>query len=557
MLQRIRCFFLSYDLINTGLLLFIFILALRSLIPLTMSGFPVTHDGEAHVARAANYAVAIRQGHFPPRIAPTFANGYGYPVFNFHYPLLNILSAPLILIGLHPEIAVKFWVLFFWIAFWVGSYLLCKEVTRNTTSSLVGLSVLLLSPYWYSLVYVRGAYGELLAIATIVWFLFLVEKNRKLKEENKYLNLIRITVGTFLLLAHNIYAVLFFPILSLYSLYRLGKSKYLQTFFELFLSGGLSTFFWFPAVFEKKYVVYESKFSAFYLDHFLSFNQLFNSKVTPGFSTKGDADTLSYGIGIAAVVVFAVATYYCWYSLLKKRKVQKRIYFLLLSVVVTLFLVLPISQPIWKYSFILPYLQFPWRLLGPLAVIIMLTTSLIWTHIAKELRITILFACLSASMFVFSWYLPPRDHNMPDYYLNYRQNTMLLDELRPITFTVDPGKLSPQLPVVIGTGSYEIKKWRNTYREYEISAQESVTVVEPTMFFPGWQVYANGKLVPVDKTLEYEGQVAYSLPKGEWHIRSAITQKTEARLLGNGTTVLSVIILTIYMIPRKIQKNKP
>ena len=64
---------------------------------LWLPGFPYTHDGENHLARIANYAVALRQGQFPPRWAPSFWAGYGYPVFNFNYPLLNIAAVPFLL----------------------------------------------------------------------------------------------------------------------------------------------------------------------------------------------------------------------------------------------------------------------------------------------------------------------------------------------------------------------------------------------------------------------------------------------------------------------------
>jgi hypothetical protein len=43
------------------------------------SEFPYTHDGENHLARFANYKLALKQGQFPPRLAPNLLNGYSYP----------------------------------------------------------------------------------------------------------------------------------------------------------------------------------------------------------------------------------------------------------------------------------------------------------------------------------------------------------------------------------------------------------------------------------------------------------------------------------------------
>lgn len=49
--------------------------------PYLHTGFPYTHDGENHLARFANYKLALKEGQFPPRWAPNLMNHSGYPVF--------------------------------------------------------------------------------------------------------------------------------------------------------------------------------------------------------------------------------------------------------------------------------------------------------------------------------------------------------------------------------------------------------------------------------------------------------------------------------------------
>ena len=51
--------------------LFFFIFILIYFLPYFRVGLPVTHDGENHVARFAQYYLALKQGQFPPRLAPT------------------------------------------------------------------------------------------------------------------------------------------------------------------------------------------------------------------------------------------------------------------------------------------------------------------------------------------------------------------------------------------------------------------------------------------------------------------------------------------------------
>src|SRR5260370_42055205 len=71
------------------------------------AGFPYTHDGENHLARFANYMLAVRELQFPPRWAPNLFSHFGYPVFNFNYPLANILSLPFSLARLNYELTFK------------------------------------------------------------------------------------------------------------------------------------------------------------------------------------------------------------------------------------------------------------------------------------------------------------------------------------------------------------------------------------------------------------------------------------------------------------------
>src|SRR5579859_2209261 len=71
------------------------------------SGFPYTHDGENHLARFASYILSIHEHQIPPRFASNLFNHYGYPVFNFNYPLANMLSLPFSYAHIHYEITFK------------------------------------------------------------------------------------------------------------------------------------------------------------------------------------------------------------------------------------------------------------------------------------------------------------------------------------------------------------------------------------------------------------------------------------------------------------------
>lgn len=525
------------------LLVVIGVVAVRSLLPFFHIGFPNTHDGEGHVARVANYAVAIRQGHIPPRIAPTFSNGYGYPIFNYFYPLLSMLGAPAVLVGLHPELVIKLVLMVVWVTLWIGIFLYIQQLVKSRMAALMGLLVFMMSPYIYSLMFVRGAYGELLAATAFVWVLYCIEK-RAISEKSKIAFSIPTSIlSGLLLLAHNIYAVLLFPAAGVYALLRNKKKEWKRIFIEFGIGFCLSAFFWVPVLLEKNYVVLDEKLSSFYDKHFISLQQLLSSQVTFGLSTTDMADTISYGVGLGSIVTFVLAVILMFKSVLKKKKIEKRSWVLLVLATALVFLMLPISLPIWKVSFILPYIQFPWRLLGPLGLVLAVLAAHVWASVSKTERAIIIIALLINAFYILGWHWPTYNHYDKEYYLNYRQSTTLLGEARPKVFTVDPSLLSLQTPQIFGEGQIEMGKWRGTYRYYTVDAQESVTIVEPTSYFLGWKVWANGKEIAVDKVIENQGQVAYTLPAGHWEIKSKITQLTIARIIGNTLTLVGVLLI--------------
>ena len=63
------------------------ILSLIPLINLLTPGLPVTHDGQDHVARIANFYLSLSEGHMVPRWAGNLDWGFGHPILMFLYPL--------------------------------------------------------------------------------------------------------------------------------------------------------------------------------------------------------------------------------------------------------------------------------------------------------------------------------------------------------------------------------------------------------------------------------------------------------------------------------------
>src|SRR3989344_4066794 len=82
---------------------FLFLLGLILCIPVILpyfnSDYFPTHDGEWAVVRAGEMFRELRDLQIPPRYSSVLNFGYGYPLFNFTYPLPYYLSTILHYLG--------------------------------------------------------------------------------------------------------------------------------------------------------------------------------------------------------------------------------------------------------------------------------------------------------------------------------------------------------------------------------------------------------------------------------------------------------------------------
>jgi hypothetical protein len=71
-----------------GILVLAFIVCLPLILPFFKTGFFPTHDGEWAVVRLSDMYREIKDLQFPARYSGYLNFQYGYPLFNFTYPLV-------------------------------------------------------------------------------------------------------------------------------------------------------------------------------------------------------------------------------------------------------------------------------------------------------------------------------------------------------------------------------------------------------------------------------------------------------------------------------------
>lgn len=514
-------------------------------------GVPLTHDGENHLARFANYKLALKQGQIPPRWAPNLLNGFGYPVLNYNYPLANMLSLPFSIIKIPYETTFKIIVVTSVLAGAVGVYFWIKQLDFSFQAAGFATFAWLLSPYLWNAIFIRGTIGEVTTIALLPWLGWLLERYRR-KDQGLVLGVVSLGVMTAFLLSHNVSVLLALPVLGVLSLIRLGWDR--DAIFAWakpwLLSLCLSLWFWIPAWGEKGLVVLGgASLNTTFFTHFPTWHELWFSPLIFGFSFVGSIDSTSFQVGLlAGLIVFLGALLALKsYRSGELKTVSPVALVGIVGILVLVGLQLPVSQPLWQVIPVARFIQFPWRL----GIIIMWLTpavaAFIFESLSQNWRIALILVL--AWQIVALSRIPQADRVNHDilHYDQFPQTTTTSHENLPLTLelTVMPDYI-PAPQITGSASSPTITKWNGSSHAFSLDVTERSFVTEPTVAFAGWQTIAKNTQTGEKDKLEYDlktsqGLIGYWLEPGSYQITTRFTQFTPLRLLGNTLTVLGIL----------------
>lgn len=519
--------------------------------------FPYTHDGSNHLARFMNYAAALREGQFPPRFAPYVFSGFGMPVFNYNYPLANIAALPLIVVGVHPERAFAvLTTVFLALGIW-ATYLSLRQFFRPGASV---FGTLLYSSSWYlvvTLVY-RGGVGELLAYAlTPICFFSLHCWHKYGQRRWWWLSLSSLAA---LLLAHNVLALMSLALLGLWSLSQITKKRQLlvQWLALWFSAVGLSLWFWLPALAEMKLVALAGdSLRTETAQQLLSWQQLLFSPWRFGFSRVGQLDSLGFGLGpvflVTIFVMMALGLKRIWLNYHKPQSLLLPVS-IGLGVLGGLLLTTTSSEFVWGLPG-MSVLQFPWRWLFPTTMLIVLAGAWVYDQVPLRL-VKVLLLAVAFLQLTHAWSLKPVDrfHAEKDAYLFFAGTTLTRNENRPQTFWLDSLPDQRREPVIAtGSATAIVSEWLGSKRKYQLTVNEDALVTELTVYFPGWEVRADGEKLEQVFLEETGGLVAYRLPArgAAYEISSGFTGRTIPRLIGESVSLGTLILLGVFAVQKR------
>lgn len=532
-------------------LFIVFILLLISFIPLLdlfKPGLPVTHDGQDHVARIANFYQNLKEGVILPRWAGNLNWGYGHPILMFLYPSPSYLTSLFHFLNFSLIDSVK---IVFGLSFVLSGltmYLWAKNFLGRLPGFLVAV-LYLFAPYRFVDLYVRGALGEHVAFIfppLICYFLLKLSK----KYSVWYIFGGSISLAG-LILTHNAISLMFLPLILFYAFYLTIYSKdqklyLLNSLIIIILGFSLSAFFWLPAFFEGKYTLRYIVTAGEYALRFVK-----PSMLIYGSWNYGGSGEFTVQIGIIQIISILLSPLLICILLKKEKKNSIFILGFVLYLIIVIFLMLPQSDFIWERIAVLQNFQFPWRFLSVVVFMTAVLGGFVLMLTPKKLFYVIFL------IMVLSPILLSRDYWKAESYMQKPEN-FFTDVYNG---TTDTGESAPiwsvrfmekraKEPIRIIFGKGEIKQLKRitTQHEYEIDAFEKMRIRENTLYFPGWKVFIDGKPVKIEfQDPQNRGLITFFVDKGK-HMVSIQFTETRLRFLANITSLLSMSFIIGFII---------
>ena len=456
---------------NLLLFLLVILLGFIPLLNLFTPGFPVTHDGQDHIARIANFYKNLEEGVLIPRWAANLNWGYGHPILMFLYPLSSYITSLFHLLGFSfvDSLKIVFGVTF--IASGITMYLWIRNFLGEVPAFIAGI-LYLFAPYRFVDLYVRGAIGEHVAFIfpPLVLYFFL-----KLSKKYSYWYVIG---GSFSLagfiLSHNAISLMFLPFILFYSIYLVfltkDKKQLLFNFVFILLVGfGISSFFWIPAFFEGKYTLRNIVIQGGYLKHFVD-----PKAFLYGPWNYGQSGEFTFQIGFFNLFSLLASLFTFIYLFKKKSKEYLIVIGLLVYTIFTVFLMTSYSDFIWKRLLILQNFQFPWRFLSVVVFTSAVLGGFFAYNLSRKIQKIILIILVAISIFLTKDYWKAKSYiqKPENYFTGIYYSTTDTGESAPI-WSVRFMEQEPKAHLEVIGGNAIIKEVnrKSNFREYKVTVK--------------------------------------------------------------------------------------
>lgn len=531
-------------------------------------GFYKSDDGELHLGRIPAFAREVAAGQLPVRWSESLNYSYGSPVFSLMYPLPYYLTSVFYLAGFDAIFSLKAVLVLTYVLSGIAMSIYVKHWRNDKFLATLAGAVYILLPYRLLTLYGRAALGEAVALLfppLLFWGGSLLFRGRY---SLGILTTVSALVG--LILSHNAVSLMLVPFSFVWILVSNGEARtawqsifsgkwkknlvQLQTlifFLGSFVAGLLiSSFYWIPAIVEKKYTLLESFLSQKqYSDYFLSFpnllHQSWDKNTAPAF----------FGVGGMLILLAAIGV------IVKNKKTKLPVIFLSGTVALALLMTTSVSEIVWQQLPLLKFFQLPWRFLN-LAVV---ATALLVPLVLERLRYTTVLG-LAIVLLIFLESAPVlttrvQQFNDAKYFEYYPGSTTWHEEAAPVWTAGTADAYPEQEYVTEPSATVQSLVHTSTAREYTVTAQNPGYFVLQQVYFPGWQANVDGVSTAIEfQDMNYRGLQRISLPAGEHSVKFVFAD-TKVRKLANVLSLGSLfcfgaLVYGLYLLKEKKKLKK-
>jgi uncharacterized membrane protein len=501
---------------------------LISCIPFLLGHYPQGDDWGLGFVRIAEFRHALLAGQLPPYWSENSYAGYGSPVFLYYAPVFSFVAS--LVTGIFDSIvnASAATVVIFSMISLVGMEKLMREVIgdgspESFAAARVAVYVYVLNPYLLGDKLMRNANAEFAALCIAPFVLYGL---LRIRTDQRRGLIVLATAFAIIILSHNLTALVVATLVLFSSLVLYLPSASMREckaiIYAVVLGLGLSAFFWLPAL-GLMSLVRPEELTGGKFDFHTNFQPL------GSFFSYDDKFSLGY-VGLE-LLIFAVCMAF---FIGDKAFPARRMYiFVLVFAAVFLFLQIPASTFLWEQVPYLSFFQFPWRMMGPFALMLAIASGIAFAYVLRKrpgrfglfAELTVFIICVFNAVPQLRSYpiLAPETEKYqpellsPQGIQSHGFTSTVGHEYLPRTAHADAWKSQPPVhgPIVRAEPPARIitRIDQGTKIILDVEAEQPSRLRLARWAFPGWQLALNGRS---DEVLTNEfGSIDISVPAGK------------------------------------------
>lgn len=375
----------------------------------------MTHDHQQYAVRLAALSAAMDEGQFLGRWVSVLKRGWGYPLFHYYPPGFYLLAAIPYRAGLDLMPSIHLTLALLQMIGAAGMYGLGRLFMGRRAAMICALLWAFL-PYQQVNLFVRGAMAEFAALQWLAAALFL--QLRFIRKPSAANGAIAAAAISVMIITHAITAMAGTAVLAAMGTWysqrqqrRDWRKNLLLAALPLIAGVGLSAFYWLPALAERHFVQTANMLGGYYdyRQHFLQWTQWLNVFHWGfGASTAEPGRGMPRHLGLAPLALVGLGW---WLVAMRGRKAPAVLIAASLGALCLLLLTLEASKGIWAFVPLMPYIQFPWRLLGEVGVLMALAggagAQMLFDAVAEHKRAWALAAAMGFVVLAPPWHWEP------------------------------------------------------------------------------------------------------------------------------------------------------